>query len=65
MRRKLERENFTSVLRRRAISLLMLKVPIDIQKAAQTLRGQTEAVSQWYKENLLQANFLGKLLVMY
>ena len=29
---------------------------IDIQKAAQTLRGQTEAVSQWYKENLLQAN---------
>ena len=29
---------------------------IDIQKAAQTLRGQTEAVSQWCKENLLQAN---------
>ena len=29
---------------------------IDIQKAAQTLRGQTEAVSQCYKENLLQAN---------
>ena len=28
----------------------------DIQKAAQTLRGQTEAVSQWYKDNLLQAN---------
>ena len=29
---------------------------IDIQKAAQTLREQTEAVSQCYKENLLQAN---------
>ena len=29
---------------------------IDIQKAAQTLREQTEAVPQWYKENLLQAN---------
>ncbi|KAL9969530.1 hypothetical protein ACROYT_G021754 [Oculina patagonica] len=28
----------------------------DIQKAAQTLRRETEAVSQWYKENLLQAN---------
>ena len=28
----------------------------DIQKAAKTLREQTEAVSQWYKENLLQAN---------
>ena len=29
----------------------------DIQKAAQTLRRQTgRAVSQWYKENLLQAN---------
>ena len=28
----------------------------DIQKAAQTLRRQTKAVSQWYKENLLQAN---------
>ena len=28
----------------------------DILKATQTLRRQTEAVSQWYKENLLQAN---------
>ena len=28
----------------------------DIQKDAQTLKGQTEAVSQRYKENLLQAN---------
>ena len=28
----------------------------DIQKPAQTLRRRTEAVSQWYKENLLQAN---------
>ncbi|KAL9977985.1 hypothetical protein ACROYT_G015454 [Oculina patagonica] len=28
----------------------------DIQKAAQTLRRETEAVTQWYKENLLQAN---------
>ena len=28
----------------------------DIHKATQTLRRQTEAVSQWYKENLLQAN---------
>ena len=28
----------------------------DIQKDAQTLKGQTEAVSQRYKENLLRAN---------
>ena len=28
----------------------------DILKATQTLRRQTEAVSQWYKENLLQVN---------
>ena len=28
----------------------------DIQKATQTLRRQTDAVSQWYKENLPQAN---------
>ena len=28
----------------------------DTHKAAQTLRRQTEAVSQWYNENLLQAN---------
>ena len=28
----------------------------DIHKAAQTLRRQTETVSEWYKENLLQAN---------
>ena len=28
----------------------------DIQKADQTLRRQTEAVSQWCKEKLLQAN---------
>ena len=48
----------------------------DIQKAAQTLRGQTEAVSQWYKENCkptlrntkslpLIRNLLGKPLDMY
>ena len=28
----------------------------EILKATQTLRRQIEAVSQWYKENLLQAN---------
>ena len=28
----------------------------DVQKATQTVRTATEAVSQWYKEKLLQGN---------